>query len=86
MTTIRRTYAYLLAFAGLAVLSVAVANLAQLVLEVLLGAAVTRADRYVTDTVSAYAAAALVGLPIWLLHWLWAELLAAPISLVLLWV
>ena len=36
MTSIRRIYAYLLTFAGLAILSIAAANLAQLLIDVLL--------------------------------------------------
>ena len=73
MTTVRRTYLYLLAFAGLAMLSIALANLAQVLIDVALQSPVTRADRYVRDTISLNAAAALVGLPAWLLHWWWIQ-------------
>src|SRR5207245_14510 len=69
MTTVRRTYLYLLAFAGLAMLSIALANLAQVLIDVALQSPVVRADRYVRDTISLNAAAALVGLPAWFFHW-----------------
>jgi Domain of unknown function (DUF5671) len=71
VTTIRRIYAYLLAFAGLAMVSIAMANLVQLLVDLVLQVPVVSSDRYVRDTVSLYAAAALVGLPVWLVHWLW---------------
>ena len=74
MTTIRRIYAYLLAFAGLAMVSLAAANLAQVLIDVALNAAlVSSTDRYVRDSVSLWGATALVGLPVWLLHWLWIQ-------------
>src|SRR5919202_4160652 len=76
MTTVRRTYVYLLAFAGLAMLSIALANLAQVLIDVALQSPVARADGYVRDTISLNAAAALVGLPAWLLHWWWIQRLA----------
>lgn len=72
MTTIRRIYAYLLSFAGLAMLTIASANLGQLVVDVFLRSPVV-SERYVRDTASLYGAAALVGLPAWLLHWLWIQ-------------
>src|SRR5262249_58698115 len=68
VTTIRRIYAYLLSFAGLAMLTIASANLGQLVVDVFLRSPVI-SERYVRDTASLYGAAALVGLPAWLLHW-----------------
>jgi hypothetical protein len=71
VTTIRRVYAYLLAFAGLAMVSIAAANLVQLLVDLVLQSPAVRIDRYVRDTVSWWAAAALVGLPVWLLHWIW---------------
>ena len=71
MTTIRRIYVYLLAFAGLAMVSLAAANLVQLLVDLGLHSSAVSTDRYVRDTVSLYAAAALVGLPVWLVHWLW---------------
>ncbi|MGI9147737.1 MAG: DUF5671 domain-containing protein [Chloroflexota bacterium] len=71
MTTIRRIYAYLLAFAGLAMFSTAAAHLVQLLVDVVLQSPMAAVDPYVRDTASLFAAAALVGLPVWLLHWLW---------------
>src|SRR5216683_1476938 len=73
MTTIRRIYTYLMAFAGLAMLAVGVANLGQLVVDVVALAAPATNAQYVRDTVALNAAAALIGLPVWLLHWLWTE-------------
>ena len=73
MTTIRRIYAYLLAFAGLAMVSTAAANLGQLLLDVVLQSPVATTERYVRDTASLWGATALVGLPVWLLHWLWIQ-------------
>jgi hypothetical protein len=73
VTTIRRTYAYLLAFAGLTILALAVANLAQLLVDLVLQAPLASTERYVRDTASLSGAAALVGLPAWLLHWLWIQ-------------
>ncbi len=73
MTTIRRIYAYLLVFAALAMVALAVANLGQLVVDVLFQSPPTSDPQYVRDTVSRDAAAALVGLPVWLLHFLWTE-------------
>jgi hypothetical protein len=73
VTTIRRIYAYLLAFAGLAMVSLAAANLAQVLIDVLLGAPLANTDPFVRDAVSLWGATALVGLPVWLLHWLWIQ-------------
>src|SRR5919202_6576165 len=73
MSTVRRTYVYLLAFAGLAMLSIALANLAQVLIDVALDSPLVRAERYVRDTISLNAAAALVGLPAWLVHWWWIQ-------------
>jgi uncharacterized protein DUF5671 len=71
VTTIRRIYAYLLAFFGLAMFAVAAANLGQLLLDLAMQAPLASAGGYLRDTVSLNAALALVGLPAWLLHWLW---------------
>jgi hypothetical protein len=71
VTTIRRIYAYLLAFFGLAMLSIAAANLGQLLVDLALQAPLASTGSYLRDTVSLYVALALVGLPAWLLHWLW---------------
>jgi hypothetical protein len=73
MTTIRRLYAYLLAFAGLAMLAVGAANLGQVVVDVLLQAPIVSAPEYVRDAIALNAAAVLVGLPVWLIHWMWIE-------------
>jgi hypothetical protein len=73
VTTIRRIYAYLLAFAGLTMVALAAANLAQVLIDVLLNAPLSNTDRYVRDAVSLWGATALVGLPVWLLHWLWIQ-------------
>lgn len=71
MTTIRRIYAYLLAFAGLAMVSVAAASLIQLLVDLVLQSSVVTTNDSVRNTVSFSTAAALVGLPVWLVHWLW---------------
>ncbi|MBV9545419.1 MAG: hypothetical protein JOY61_13705 [Chloroflexi bacterium] len=73
MSTIRRIYAYLLAFAGLGMLAVATVNLGQLVLELLLHAPSAATAQHVRETVSIDVAAMLVGLPVWLVHWRWTE-------------
>src|SRR5262245_61021243 len=71
MTSIRRIYAYLLTFAGLALMSVAAANLGQLVIDVALQPTQTQSAGAVRDAVAQNAAAALVGLIAWLVHWTW---------------
>ena len=73
MITIRRIYAYLLAFAGLAMLAFATANLGQLIIDLLLQTPSADTARHVREVVAVNAAAALVGLPVWLLHWRWTE-------------
>jgi Domain of unknown function (DUF5671) len=73
MITIRRIYAYLLAFAGLGMLAFATANLGQLIIDLLLQTPSADTARHVRDVVALNAAAALVGLPVWLLHWRWTE-------------
>src|SRR5438105_4434776 len=73
VTSIRRIYAYLLAFAGLAMLSIAAASLLQVLVDVALQSPLTAAQQYVRDTVALNGAAALVGLPVWLVHWLWIQ-------------
>ena len=73
MTTVRRTYLYLLAFAGLAMLSIALANLAQVLIDVALQSPAVRAEGYVRDSISLNAAAAFVGLPAWLVRWWWIQ-------------
>jgi Domain of unknown function (DUF5671) len=71
MTHIRRTYAYLMTFAGLALLSVAAASLGSLLLDLALPTGATPSAEAVRETVARDAAAVLVGLPVWLLHWAW---------------
>jgi hypothetical protein len=73
VTNIRRIYAYLLAGAGLAMFAVAAANLLQVLIDVVFQLPLTTTTSYVRDSVSRYAAVALVGLPVWLVHWRWAE-------------
>jgi hypothetical protein len=73
MTTIRRLYAYLLALAGLAMLAVGAANLGQVLVDVLLQTPLASGAGYTRDTIALNTAAVLVGLPVWLIHWLWIE-------------
>jgi hypothetical protein len=73
---IRRIYVYLLAFFGLLMLAGGASNLGRVVLEVLLAAPRTAAGDYVREEVSRAGAAALIGLPVWLIHWWWAQRLA----------
>src|SRR5260370_10867566 len=53
--------------------SLAAANLAQVLIDVLLNAPLASTQSYVRDAVSLSGATALVGLPVWLLHWLWIQ-------------
>src|SRR5258708_26354050 len=54
--------------------ALAAANLAQLLIDAILSAPlVTSTNSYVRDSVSLWGATALVGLPVWLLHWLWIQ-------------
>src|SRR5438105_6839366 len=69
MTRIRRIYVYLLALAGLAMFASACANLLQLLIDVALGSVYAESASQVRDTAALWGAAALVGLPVWLLHW-----------------
>jgi hypothetical protein len=73
MTSIRRIYAYLITFAGLSLLAWAVASLGQLLIGLSLPLGVVRTAESVRDSLALYAAAALVGLPVWLLHWTWVQ-------------
>jgi hypothetical protein len=73
---IRRIYVYLLAFAGLLMLVVGVASLGEVVLQALLSPPVA-GSTFLRDEVSRWGAAALIGLPVWLVHWSWAQRLAA---------
>jgi hypothetical protein len=74
---IRRLYLYLLAFVGLAMWTSGAANLARVVLEVLTAAPVTAGATYVREQVASWGAATLVGVPVWLAHWLLAQRLLA---------
>ncbi len=77
MTAIRRIYIYLLAFAGLLMLVLGAANLGRVVIETVLATERVGGAQYVREEVSRWGAAALIGLPVWLVHWLWAQRLAA---------
>ncbi|MBI4492558.1 MAG: hypothetical protein HY690_07170 [Chloroflexi bacterium] len=77
MLAIRRIYTYLLATAGLAMLASGAANLARILVEVLAGAPATNTEGYVREGVAWWGALALVGLPVWLVHWSWAQRAAA---------
>jgi hypothetical protein len=72
MTTIRRIYAYLIALAGLGMLTVATGNLGRVLIDALATSRATNPES-VRNDISLYAAGALVGLPVWLIHWLWTE-------------
>ena len=71
VSTIRRLYIYLLAFAGLAMFAFASANLGQLLIDVLLRSHDGLDREYLRSTISRWGAAALVGMPVWLVHWQW---------------
>jgi len=71
MTHIRRIYAYLMTFAGLALLSVAVASLGSLLVDLALPTGAPPNADAVRETIARDAAAVLVGLPVWLVHWTW---------------
>ena len=73
MTTIRRTYAYLLAFVGLAILADGVASLGQQLIDLLFDPSVSINAESVRNSVALSSATTLVGLPVWLIHWLWTE-------------
>jgi hypothetical protein len=76
MSTIRRIYVYLLAFAGLAMWSISAALLGQLMVQVVLDQPPGSNPDYVRDTVSKAGAAVLVGLAVWLAHWVWISRMA----------
>jgi Domain of unknown function (DUF5671) len=76
VTAIRRIYMYVLAFAGLLMLAAGAANLGRVLVEILTQMQPGAPD-YVRDQVSQWGAAALLGLPVWLIHWWWAQRLAA---------
>ena len=74
MSAIRRIYVYLLSFVGLLMLSGAVSNLGRVIVELVASSVVAE---YLREEVSRWGAAALVGLPVWLVHWSWAQRLAS---------
>jgi hypothetical protein len=73
MSTVRRTYLYAVAAASLLVLSAGIVNLGQ----ALVLAATSGSDRLILSglrgQVALGGAAAIVGLPVWLLHWTLAD-------------
>jgi Domain of unknown function (DUF5671) len=71
--TVRRTYAYLLAFAGLTMVVLGSANLLQVLVDVVFQSPLLGTGNYVRDTVSRYVAIVIVGLPVWLIHSWWIE-------------
>lgn len=74
MQVIRRVYTYLLALVGVGLLSLSVANLASTLLDVALAAPPAAAsERFVREQTARWAAGAVVGLPVWALHWWWAQ-------------
>lgn len=76
MTATRRIYIYLVTFAALGTLALGVANLLRALLEAWVGAVSAASAGYLQDQVSLWGAAALVGLPIWFVHWTWAQRLS----------
>jgi hypothetical protein len=73
MTAVRRLYVYLVAFAALGALATGLANLLRALLEVWLQTAAAITPGYLQDQVALWGAAILVGLPMWGLHWTWAQ-------------
>ncbi len=76
MTVVRRVYVYVLAWAGLAMLASGIASVARVLVLVLDGTPIASPETYVREEVARWGAVALVGLPVWLLHWLAASRLA----------
>src|SRR5258708_26127410 len=76
MTSIRRIYAYLLTFGGLAIAAIALANLGQVLIDSSLQPPQAMAVGALRDGVAQHAAAALVGLAAWGLHWTWIRRIA----------
>jgi hypothetical protein len=77
VTAIRRIYLYVVTFAALATLGLGVANLVRALLEAWVSTMSATSPGYLQDQVALWGAAALVGLPVWALHWLWAQRLTA---------
>ncbi len=76
MIAVRRIYTYLVTFAALGTLGLGVANLLRALLEAWVGTVSAASPGYLQDQVSLWGAAALVGLPIWFVHWTWAQRLS----------
>src|SRR5690242_15716321 len=73
MTAVRRIYMYLVTFAALGALSLGFANLARTLLETAVRSPLATGGTYLADQLALWAAAALVALPIWAVHWRWAQ-------------
>src|SRR5579871_4353297 len=80
MTAVRRIYLYLVTFASLAALAVGTANLLRALLEAWVSTASATSPGYLQDQVSLWGAAALVGLPVWWVHWSWARRLERDVA------
>src|SRR5579864_1743315 len=76
MTAVRRIYVYLVTFAALATFSLGVANLIRALLEAWVSTASAATPGYLQDQVALWGASALVGLPLWAVHWTWARRLS----------
>lgn len=74
MTAVRRIYLYVVAFAGLAAVSLGAANLVRTLVEAWGGTPAATTPGYFQDQVALWSGTALVGLPVWALHWWWAVL------------
>jgi hypothetical protein len=77
MIAVRRIYVYIVTFAALGILALGVANLVRALLEALVGTVSATSPGYLQDQVALWGAAAVVGLPVWALHWRWAQRLSA---------
>jgi hypothetical protein len=80
MIAIRRIYIYVVMFAALATLAFGVANLVRTLLAAWVGGMSAGTPDYLRDQVAFWGAAALVGLPVWVVHWLWAQRLCRDAS------
>jgi hypothetical protein len=80
MNSARRIYLYLVTFAALSAFAVGIANLIRALLEEWVSTASATNPGYLQDQVAMWGAAALVALPVWAVHWMWAQRLAAADS------
>jgi Domain of unknown function (DUF5671) len=80
MTAVRRIYIYLVTFAALTTLGLGVANLLRALLEAWVSTTSAASPGYLQDQVSLWGAAALVGLPVWFVHWSWAQRLSRDVA------